>query len=55
MNEPAVKDAYQEYETLLKEKLIADHPQALEKMQSFDKIQAKLQKLDNNAGATPTQ
>ena len=54
MNDPAVQEAYMQYEAHLKEKLIADHPQALEKMESFDKIQARLQKLENSAGAGPT-
>lgn len=54
MNDQAVRDAYQQYETHLKEKLIIDHPQALEKMEAFDKIEARLQTLETNAGAVPT-
>jgi hypothetical protein len=53
MNDQAVKDVYQQYETHLKEKLIADHPNALEKMEAFDKIQASLQTLEANAGVGP--
>jgi hypothetical protein len=55
MNDPKVLGAYKKYETNLKEKLIADHPQASEKMAAFDKIQAELQAMNSKAAAGAAQ
>ena len=55
MKDQAVQEAYQQYETHMKEKMIADYPQAAAKLETFDQIQAALQQLENNAGAAPTR
>lgn len=57
MNDPEVQETYRQYEVHLKEKLIVDHPQALEKMEAFDQIQIRLQNIGKTggAGAAPTR
>jgi hypothetical protein len=51
MNDAKVKEAYQKYADHLREKMIADNPQASEKIAAFDKIQAELQQVEVKAGA----
>ena len=51
MNDEKVKTAYIQYESHLKEKLTADHPQASEKIAAFDKIQAELQSMSSSSTA----
>ncbi len=43
MNDEEVQKAYKQYADHMKEAMIAENPQALEKMESFDKIQGELQ------------
>lgn len=55
MNDEAVQEAYKKYEAHMKELMIADHPQAVEKIASFEKIQAELQKMGAvNAAPAPS-
>ncbi|MEW6079422.1 MAG: hypothetical protein AB1724_16570 [Thermodesulfobacteriota bacterium] len=55
MNDPKIQEAYKQYETHLKEKLIAENPQATEKIADFDKIQAELQAINSKAVAGPAK
>lgn len=55
MNDPQVQKAYQQHLTNMKEKMTADNPQALEKIEAFDKIQAELQAMSSKAGAGAAQ
>lgn len=51
MKEATVVETFKQYESHLRERLIADQPQAAEKIAAFDKIQADLKALGNTAGA----